>query len=460
MQLALGLIETVGLVGAIEAADAMLKAANVKLVSKEKITAAMVTIEIVGEVAAVRAAVDAGAAAAKRVGQLLTAHVIPRPDDQLEPFIKNLELKPAPEIKRGRKKAVSTVPSFFDTAISTENIEEAEEEEETHFSLFDEEGEAASGLFDEVITESISRPIEENLSKISIEEQQNTYPDNAIPEFESEEENIDNQYSFENENNIGVDDSAFYIDIPINTEDGNSDISDFIADEYTSAPIEEVDSLELENISDTIAEDIHEIPIEDIIQDDIDEDAEQKIEIESNINLAENIESIDETSDIIEPFESIDTPIIEEEQKDNSLNALPEEIVEENLYVASNDISLISEDFKPEITEEDLRIQHNDVGKETLEKREISQSEETGFNKEKSDELGFNSSFDTDNQNEESIPLVNKASVFIPLQEDLEKMNVHDLRHLARSIAGFPIKGRQISKANRPQLIEYFNTIR
>ena len=70
MLLALGLIETKGLIGAIEAADAMLKAANVKLINKEKITAALVTIEIVGEVAAVKSAVDAGAAAAQRVGNL------------------------------------------------------------------------------------------------------------------------------------------------------------------------------------------------------------------------------------------------------------------------------------------------------------------------------------------------------------------------------------------------------
>ena len=87
MQFALGLIETKGLIGAIEAADAMLKAANVKLVSKEKITAALVTVKIIGETAAVKSAVDAGAAAAQRVGQLVSAHVIPRPDDQITDLI-------------------------------------------------------------------------------------------------------------------------------------------------------------------------------------------------------------------------------------------------------------------------------------------------------------------------------------------------------------------------------------
>lgn len=103
MQLALGLIETKGLVGAIEAADAMVKAANVKLVSKEKITAALVTVKIIGEVAAVKSAVDAGAAAAQRVSQLISAHVIPRPDDQLEEIIYFSSLQPSAETKEPKK---------------------------------------------------------------------------------------------------------------------------------------------------------------------------------------------------------------------------------------------------------------------------------------------------------------------------------------------------------------------
>ncbi|HEX2867626.1 MAG TPA: BMC domain-containing protein [Ignavibacteriales bacterium] len=95
MQQALGLIETKGLVGAIEAADAMAKAADVTIISKEKITAALVTIKITGEVAAVRSALDAGAAAAQRVGQLVAVHIIPRPDDQLESILYDASLTPA-----------------------------------------------------------------------------------------------------------------------------------------------------------------------------------------------------------------------------------------------------------------------------------------------------------------------------------------------------------------------------
>lgn len=81
---ALGLIETRGLVGAIEAADAGLKAADVRLLGTERADAGLVTITFGGEVAAVRAAVDAGRAAATRVGHLVSAHVIPRPHRELD----------------------------------------------------------------------------------------------------------------------------------------------------------------------------------------------------------------------------------------------------------------------------------------------------------------------------------------------------------------------------------------
>ncbi len=81
---ALGLIETKGLVGSIEAADAAVKAANVELVHKEYIGAGYVTIMLRGDVASVKAATDAGAAAARRVGELVSVHVIPRPHGDLE----------------------------------------------------------------------------------------------------------------------------------------------------------------------------------------------------------------------------------------------------------------------------------------------------------------------------------------------------------------------------------------
>ncbi len=81
---ALGLIETKGLVGAIEAADAMVKAAKVQLIGKEKVGGGYVTVMVRGDVGAVKAAVDAGAAAAEKVGELVSVHVIPRPHADVE----------------------------------------------------------------------------------------------------------------------------------------------------------------------------------------------------------------------------------------------------------------------------------------------------------------------------------------------------------------------------------------
>ena len=81
---ALGMVETKGFVGAVEAADAMVKAANVQLLGKEYIGAGYVTIFVRGDVGAVKAATDAGAAAARRVGELISVHVIPRPHTEVE----------------------------------------------------------------------------------------------------------------------------------------------------------------------------------------------------------------------------------------------------------------------------------------------------------------------------------------------------------------------------------------
>jgi ethanolamine utilization protein EutM len=93
---ALGLIETKGLVASIEAADAMVKAANVVLVGKEYIGAGYVTVMVRGDVGAVKAATDAGAAAARRVGELISVHVIPRPHNEVEKIL--------PPVDEARKK--------------------------------------------------------------------------------------------------------------------------------------------------------------------------------------------------------------------------------------------------------------------------------------------------------------------------------------------------------------------
>ena len=88
---ALGMVETKGLVGAIEAADAMVKAANVNLVGYEKIGSGLVTVMVRGDVGAVKAAVDAGAVASRAVGEVVSLHVIPRPHIDTERIIPTLK---------------------------------------------------------------------------------------------------------------------------------------------------------------------------------------------------------------------------------------------------------------------------------------------------------------------------------------------------------------------------------
>ena len=88
---ALGMVETKGLVASIEAADAMVKAANVKLIGKVHVGGGLVTVMVRGDVGAVKSATDAGAAAAGRVGELISVHVIPRPHDDVEYILPVLE---------------------------------------------------------------------------------------------------------------------------------------------------------------------------------------------------------------------------------------------------------------------------------------------------------------------------------------------------------------------------------
>ncbi len=94
---ALGMVETKGLVGAVEAADAMVKTAKVVMVGREYIGSGYVTIFVRGDVGAVKAATDAGAAAARRVGELISVHVIPRPHSEVEKIL--------PQLKEANKNA-------------------------------------------------------------------------------------------------------------------------------------------------------------------------------------------------------------------------------------------------------------------------------------------------------------------------------------------------------------------
>jgi len=105
---ALGLLETFGLVGAIEAADAMVKASNVRLIGKEITDGAYVTIKVVGEVGAVQASVSAGEAAARRVGQVVSTHIIPRPDEMTEGIVYEESVLNTPPSEKSQKKKMNS----------------------------------------------------------------------------------------------------------------------------------------------------------------------------------------------------------------------------------------------------------------------------------------------------------------------------------------------------------------
>ena len=100
---ALGMIETKGLVAAIEAADAMLKSANVSLMGYEKIGHGLVTVMVRGDVGAVKAAVDSGAAAAKNIGEVVSVHVIARPDNSIPKTFQKEEIEKTQEVKKEEK---------------------------------------------------------------------------------------------------------------------------------------------------------------------------------------------------------------------------------------------------------------------------------------------------------------------------------------------------------------------
>lgn len=110
MEEALGLIETKGLIGAIEAADAMVKAANVKLLGTEKTIAALITVKISGEVGAVKSAVDAGARAVEKIGELVSCHVIARPHKEIDKIISEGVIKKNSYKPKGSFEEIEKLP--------------------------------------------------------------------------------------------------------------------------------------------------------------------------------------------------------------------------------------------------------------------------------------------------------------------------------------------------------------
>ena len=140
---ALGMIETRGLIGSIEAADAMLKAANVTLMNKTQVGGGLVTVMVCGDVGAVKAAVDAGAAAAERVGELLSVHVIPRPAADVESMLDPRKPEPTAAKLPLSQQAPAEEEQSVDTAASEKLPTDAQELAEMELEELEESEEGA-----------------------------------------------------------------------------------------------------------------------------------------------------------------------------------------------------------------------------------------------------------------------------------------------------------------------------
>lgn len=146
---ALGMIETRGLIGSIEAADAMLKAANVTLMNKTQVGGGLVTVMVCGDVGAVKAAVDAGAAAAERVGELLSVHVIPRPAADVESMLDPRKPEPTAAKLPLSQQAPAEEEQSVDTAASEKLPTDAQELAEMESEELEESEECEEGAGEE-----------------------------------------------------------------------------------------------------------------------------------------------------------------------------------------------------------------------------------------------------------------------------------------------------------------------
>lgn len=442
MTLALGLIETKGLIAAIEAADAMVKAANVEIIGREKITAALITIKIVGEVAAVQAAVDAGAEAARRVGELVSAFVIPRPDDEIvnilpemEPFCENLVIQKEKKSRSRSKKETPAekVYSLFDQPeIEEPFINETESDE-------DESDELEQDLIEEILNEP--EPVSDDADQIT-EDEVIVETGEELTETTNETEDIEPEETFIDDIKEESSDGYFA---------GEPDIAELLVSTYIDEPEPEKEIIpETEEISGgLVAEKIPETTEDELLTE------EEEIP-----------EVIKEESEVVDlPEEEIRDEFIEEpEEPGISEEELLDEIEEE-----PEDEELSEEEFLDEIEEEPEEFEIDELKDQIIpvEEQEKNEPKETDAEFEDDDEPVpiistierlRHEALESIEEAEQKKPPETGAPVQGP--GEFENMNVHELRKLARSIKNFPIQGRDISKANRRVLLDYIINLR
>jgi ethanolamine utilization protein EutM len=380
MQQALGLLETRGLIGAIAAADAMAKAANIKILSKEKITAAMVTIEITGEVAAVKAAIEAGAVAAQRVGQLVGVHVIARPDDMLSvilPAIHEDDEKTENKVNTVEFKAIPEEYIVSEKQIITEVNKLSEPDEKPGVNAAEEIKEEADSAGDLEVTD---------VSAVQI-----------IPE-EKAASNITD------------------IEAPVQAEIPTEISSDSSISERADNSEEIVDSSKepmpgAEKQEREIEKSVPSSLFGDLFSQDgknADEPESEELSVEEKIVIAQ------------EKAAGAEIVAAKQQEPESKTDAQIDEVI--SVGEVPEDVGVPA--AKPDVT---FPAEEEPVAQEPVLSEKL--------------------------QNDEG---ENKDQVTV---DELESLSVHELRRLARNFPDFPIKGRDISAANRRVLIEYFKTL-
>ena len=423
MSHAIGLIETSGLIGAIVSADAMVKTANVHIIGKEKISGGLVTVKIIGESAAVKLAVNAGAEAARKTGQLISSHIIPQPDIESVTVMPKLEdtagILPAElPVTPTVNYSMNEIVDKLNAAILTDDISEADiKNEYTPISDLDNN------------IESIEP---EQHSEAPLDT--STLTDTQI----IDEADSTNQFI---EAFIASHDEILESDKKTNLDDELSDdieITDDLPDEKINEPVPasriDGDPVDSENlfVPDSI------VAAPQIVNVEIEANTPPE---NDNSNLLNGEYLIQESFfGELSLFETDETSINDDSEVDYTIADLHQDVFEvEDEEAASTAEYPIEEDY------DDTYI--------SLDVPETGSKEET-----ETSEISMDSNASSDKI--EATTIDPEEEVIKLMQRDITTLNVHQLRRVARHTPDFPIGGRDISKSGRQELIYYFELLR
>jgi ethanolamine utilization protein EutM len=494
MSNAIGFIETKGLVGALAAIDAMLKAADVTYAGKEITGPAMVLVKIKGDPASVKYALEAGKMAAENAGNFISSLVINEPDERLALVLPELNIEdniaPANENKadeehnNGPEQEIIKEPEH-DNSLLNNNLQEADTEPSTEITLPEIQVEESITVPDIAVTDAepvvdnkkkrINRKRTKKVKKVTEEKISESEDASAADEIHDEKQINEEELSSEKIIDYVpvVEDTAEIINEEITVEQV-IDKEELPAEtEKTEAAIEPAEAVAAQEIPEqhkkrstkkvkekpepedafagTLFEGLFDAPAEDAVEEEVieinnstverlkREATEQSENIESETEISAEGEIVNRKEDTVLPVPDEDAPVTEETEQENNI------IVSEN--PAAN-IGEIKADA-PVIIEEPAAPINNII--DTIEtKTEIKNITKPARQKKKTDNTKVKSEVSENNTAaENSMP----ANINM---EYLTTINVHLLRKAARGVKNFPIQGREISKANRQVLLDYF----